>query len=542
MKTKIRNSAFTIVELIVSIGLVLILMLGVSTVFKTISSTVSAGSAISDNTRVARAAQSVFANDFSHAVANKDAPFLTIKSWTRPAYRNRPDELSDAGTPAPFKGRQPLTIDLDGNNVEGEATVPGERVSCANYNYRNHRVDILTFFTRDFVRRQTGNPGQNMVSPMTGQEAWVRYSHAQIWDGTTALPGSGGFVDLGVGSTNNLTSQNNPNNYYASQWVLSRSEMILSDGTEDNNGNVTAIFDSNGVAQRFWKRNPATLLTPLSTGSGADSGGGLIQESLYDLAGMTISKMRGIMNAYISNAITTNNYGNLEGWPTEFSWRPCVNPLMPKPINAQTLAQTVPAMIPGCTQFIVEYAGDFVAQDNVPTSATYGNVIGVCAPVNPANPATPPTIDGVLDYVVVGVGVNQHREIRWYGLPRDTNGDGVIPGWQNGRTNNQLPDVVPLRDVMRTLASEATNRGAPFERGKNPQTATGQLLTPKANYRDTSGAGALGLGLGDEYVCGWSPSDNYRPKMIRITLVIDDPAGRNPNPEGQTFEYVFELP
>jgi len=53
---------------------------------------------------------------------------------------------------------------------------------------------------------------------------------------------------------------------------------------------------------------------------------------------------------------------------------------------------------------------------------------------------------------------------------------------------------------------------------------------------------AAGLGLTHEYNCAWTPSDNFRPKMIRITLVVDDPAGRNPNPEGQTFEYVFELP
>ncbi len=532
------KSAFTLVELMVSILLVLVLMLGVSQVFKTISGTVSAGSAVSDNTRVARAAQSVFAKDFSHVVSSKDAPFFTIKSAVRPAYRNRPDELSDLKA-VQFKARDPLTLDLNGNNIEGEPpnVVAGERVSCATPNFRNHRVDVMTFFTRDFVRRQTGNPGQNMLSPMTGQEAWVRYSHAQIWDGKTALPGAGGFTDLGVGTNNNLTADNNPFNYYASQWVLSRSEILLSDGVEDSNGNVTAIFDSGGVAQRFWKRS--TGLTPLTTNSGADSGGGRIQESLFDLAGTTISKMRGVMNAFISNAISTNDYADLEGWAADFSWRPCVNPLMPKPINAQTLAQTVPAFVPGCTQFIVEFAGDFVEQDNVSTSGTYGNVIGVCAPTLAT---TPVRTDGVIDYIVVGVGAEQHREIRWYGLPRDTNGDGFIPGWQAGRLNNQLTDVVPLRDVMRTCPGEAGNRGAPFERGKSPQTAAGQILTPKANYADTSGAGALGLGLGDEYTCGWAPNDNFRPKLIRITLVVDDPAGRNPNPEGQTFEYVFELP
>src|SRR3954463_11834028 len=103
-----RQHAFTIVELIVSIGLVLILMLGVSQVFKTISSTVSAGSAISDNTRVARGAQALWAKDFAHGVPGRVPPFLTIRSAVQPAYRNRADELSDMQTANPFKARQPL--------------------------------------------------------------------------------------------------------------------------------------------------------------------------------------------------------------------------------------------------------------------------------------------------------------------------------------------------------------------------------------------------------------------------------------------------
>jgi type II secretory pathway pseudopilin PulG len=524
-----RTAAFTIVELIVSIGLVLILMLGVSTVFKTISSTVAAGSSISDNTRVARAAQAVFANDFVHAVADKSAPFLTIHSSVRPAYRNRPDELSDAQTPTPYKNRQQLTIDLNGNNIEGEADAvsKGERISLATYNYRNHRTDILTFFVRDLVHRQAGNPGQNFVSSMTGSEAWVRYGHAQIWDGSTPLPGAGGFTELGPGATGTLTASTNPNNYFASQWLLSRSAIVLSDVASDG-----TIKDSSGTTQRYYQRGAG--LTPLSTNSGADAAGYRIQESVLDLAGITMSGMRQVMLDYLDNATATNNYAQLEGWPVDFSWRPCANPLMPKPFTSQTLAQTVPVFVPGCTQFIVEYAGDFVAQENTPTSANYGQVIGVCAPVLPATPAM---TDGVIDYVVI----NGSRQVRWYGLPRDTNGDGIAAGWQAGRTNNDLPDVVPLRDVMRTLGTETTNRGAPFERGKSPQTAAGQLLTPKPNYADTNAANS-GLGLNDEYVCGWGPADNYRPKMIRITLVVDDPAGRNPNPEGQTFEYVFELP
>src|SRR5207245_1274405 len=42
------------------------------------------------------------------------------------------------------------------------------------------------------------------------------------------------------------------------------------------------------------------------------------------------------------------------------------------------------------------------------------------------------------------------RKIRWYGFPRDENGDGIVQGFRNGLSNNDLLDVVPVRDVVRT--------------------------------------------------------------------------------------------
>jgi hypothetical protein len=45
------------------------------------------------------------------------------------------------------------------------------------------------------------------------------------------------------------------------------------------------------------------------------------------------------------------------------------------------------------------------------------------------------------------------------------------------------------------------------------------------------------------YVCAWGvpESDGWPlPKMLRYTIAIDDPTGRLP--DGQTYEYVMELP
>src|SRR3954463_4404922 len=88
-----RRAAFTLVELMVAIALVLILMVGVNQVFRTTTATVASNQAVSDNTRVARAAQSVFANDFNDAVTTNDAPFIVLKSSRISAFRHHADDI-----------------------------------------------------------------------------------------------------------------------------------------------------------------------------------------------------------------------------------------------------------------------------------------------------------------------------------------------------------------------------------------------------------------------------------------------------------------
>jgi hypothetical protein len=110
-----------------------------------------------------------------------------------------------------------------------------------------------------------------------------------------------------------------------------------------------------------------------------------------------------------------------------------------------------------------------------------------------------------------------------------------------------MPDVVPLRDVLRTCPGEAATDGAPFEKRLSattgnklpPPTGTNNNVSPavQGDYlAQTNGMAATG-----EYTAAWGPNDR-RPSMIRITVVLDDPQGRNPDPDGQIFEYVFQLP
>src|SRR5437764_8053120 len=89
----LRPHAFTLIELMISIALVLVLMIGINKVFKLTTDTVGAGQTLSAAVRDSRAAQAIYTQDLS-AVA-EDAPFMALRSMTTLAFRNRADEMGD---------------------------------------------------------------------------------------------------------------------------------------------------------------------------------------------------------------------------------------------------------------------------------------------------------------------------------------------------------------------------------------------------------------------------------------------------------------
>ena len=154
----------------ISIALVVILMVGITKVFSLTSQTAGATNQMSSALRDSRAAQSQFSQDFSNAVTD-GSPCMILRSVTKAQFRNKADEQSD-------RDANPLTIDLDGDNQEGSST--GETIPYTTYNFRNHRLDILSFFTRQRQRRQTGGDDSKpvgnqgpLINLMTADEAWV---------------------------------------------------------------------------------------------------------------------------------------------------------------------------------------------------------------------------------------------------------------------------------------------------------------------------------------------------------------------------------
>jgi prepilin-type N-terminal cleavage/methylation domain-containing protein len=454
------SGGFTLIELMVSIALVLILILGINQVFKIASDTVNGGTAISAAAREDRAIQGTMYPDFQNVVL-ADAPYFIIRSRLQPAFRNKADEQAD-------RDGDPYTVDVDGNNKEGEANIPGEKISAVTISPRNHRLDRLMFFSNYLYRRQTGATKSQVISDLSSNEAYIWYGHLKV--------GRNNPVDI--------------NDYY-----------LPGENSQGDNGKY-------------------------------------LQESRFDVANTSIADYRRIV-------LDPRNWGATSSWWNNVSdFRFQAYPYPTRPLDGDTMARTVPIFVRGCTQFIVEYAGDYLDQSGDPTNASFTAADTVYS--------NPPKTDGVIDYVLV----NGARRTRWYGAPRNVDFSDDKPGQPMIRGTGQarlMLDVVPLRDVLKSV-------GITIDPVNFIEPEIDRRLPPQANYAAVAGtpprtgqftSPVIGSGgpTGNEYVAAWGPTaaghllgrgSIYRPKLIRITIVVDDPAGRMT--EGQTYEYVFKLP
>jgi type II secretory pathway pseudopilin PulG len=616
-----RPSAFTLVELMISIALVLLLVIGINQVFSLTSKTVGAGQASSAAQRDMRAAAKVMRDDFSSALTSK-GPCFIIYSRRVWAFRNKQDQRSDPNG---------IVQTLDLQNTGIKTALPP-----TYYNNRSHRVDLVKFFARGAYQRQTGDPG-TLVSGSTGTEAFVTYGHAAIADNTpstlqtTNLPG-GSYDAFHYRDPGDLNYFPNPNNQYASQFILSRNAMILSPrptgATDivyqhnisvasppdlspvgapvrttlkpvDNSGTQRTVLEqfppasfpaNKTIALQSVQEQTGFAYTAPNAASGATAYTTNqfcfpVESGRFDRGDTTIDQLSGdfaqriryFETMYAGTGLTPVWYrmyspgGLLPPSNTDLLYRMQCNPFITRPLTSLGASQTTPQFVAGCSQFMVEFAGDFVTQDNNPASATYGQVLsnqpdGVTDFVVPKTPSNYPNYSTGARFPGEGI-----KQIRWYGLPRDTDGDGVINGYAPGltpaRTNNDMPDVVPVRDVMMTApgaTAASVAAAASYEKevtstaasppnpsqdinGPNgivlgilPMTAGGDyagssLVSPQT-YKDASTSGNQFVPPDSSYLCIWEFGG---PQMIRIVMTVDDPNGRLN--DGQTFEYVFTL-
>ncbi len=327
--SRVGVCAFTLVEVVIAAALAVIIMLGVNQIFKSTSDTIGAAQSISDATRDAQAAHAVLANDFAGAVTS-GSPFIVLQSeynaglTANPVYLNRQQE---------------------------QAGVSG-----------NFRTDRFCFYSRNFFRRQTGT-SPAFISSLTSNEAWISLSHLRIANKQNAS------VSADFSYPGDTSLAPNPNNYYACNWVLGRSAILLLPPSSISE----AYLDVNtGAAIKI----PVTVNTKATTGE-------LVQSSRYDLGGSTIDTDRTNLSDYIT-ANPTNS------WWNNYTYRFWCDPYPVRPLDSAKAARTTPYFLAHCSQFIVEFAGDFDGDSRIDTN-TVGSV----------------------------------QKIRWYGLQR-LNADGTV--------------------------------------------------------------------------------------------------------------------
>jgi type II secretory pathway pseudopilin PulG len=546
--------AFTLVELMISIAIAIILIAGVNVVFKYTTDAVGTGQALNTATRDSRAAQAVFANDFANFVANgagsNAAPFTIINCTAVPAFKNHQTELAFNATGTNASIPRELQVDINGNGMFGETGVPGEIVSPVTYNNANHRTDTISFFARGLFPRQTGNDG-TYVANMSSQEAMIWYGHLSLPDNASPP------FYWTAGSGTSVTQ--NPNNYYASQFLLGRMAILLRmPGPPPNNpAGPSSIYD-NQSNQQDYINNTNGPWSPLAMGNLATNTPTAInnpsnkpfkiENSRFDVAIGSISQLHSALLAYITPPGGTNT----PPWGTNMVYQFQANPFLVKPLTSQQMAQTSPVMLQGCSQFMVEFAGDFVTQNNNPnataSTGTDPNATGTYGDV------TARGADGVVDFVVDKTAdtspgkINPslwRRQIRWYGLPRDSNGSGTVFGYKSGRSNNDMLGVVPVRDVVLTTVNPSVLPGGytneSFESFSTIPLNNNSLPLPSAtgDYQKDMDPTKDNSGNYPTYTVYLGPNDP-RIKMIRITITLDDPNGRLA--DGQTYQYVYALP
>lgn len=302
-----------------------------------------------------------------------------------------------------------------------------------------------------------------------------------------------------------------------------------------------------------------------------------VQSSRYDLAGTTIDQFRTtITNAAIAQATGGTptpfyTWWNLLVYRTGFAGALPLTPiqiqnsknqlkyrfqasnvLSPTPLSSQDQANLAPYMLEHVSQMIVEYAGDYVSQNangDVTDTVPDGQIDWVYATKGDWNQNLSYSVG---DYVIYPLNSNTYwqavapitgtppaspnwvnatppKAIRWYGMPRDSTGSGVVySGTALNKTANELNNVVPLTDIWAKATAATTVRPVPYE--MEVPTAS----NPITDYASTAGNSVLGPSA--RYTAVWR---NDVPAMVRILIKVDDPAGVLQ--DGPWFEYVFKL-
>ena len=271
MRFQHSRRAFTLVELMISLGIALLLIYGINLIFRAVTDTIKTGNALASATRRMRGIETTFVSDFEGQQydrtlkASLPSSILPDKRMTGIIATETVDPTSI--NPAPSdQARQPaITIfnrrqvgftsiaDRDADVDDGlpETADLNDDGTVENYSYlanpalgavlnrRVHRLDTLSFFAGGtFVPKagRFGSAGSIYQDLDPFPEAWVWYGHALQPGGTDSplltkyadfrpLP-TGKFHQPGV-STVVGGVETNTRNFFAGDWLLTRAVMCV---------------------------------------------------------------------------------------------------------------------------------------------------------------------------------------------------------------------------------------------------------------------------------------------------------------------------
>ena len=259
----------------------------------------------------------------------------------------------------------------------------------------------------------------------------------------------------------------------------------------DTNGQISNRY---GQAQAYYPQvgdTAAGNLSPFFADSLSNKVGTTtayaFKHARYDLVGIGIDRFRRAIQPF---------EGNNSWWEPASNYRFNGESQPPRPLNSEYASWTVPCFVPGCTQFIVEFAGDFVSQED--NGAVRLGDAGL--PLGP---------DGRTDFMVAD-GV---RRTRWYGYPRDEDDNAVV---------SPQSDVVPFSTFVKVYS--------------------GGFVPPRWERQVPQISNSM---TGDAaYTVAWGPDTQGmpRPSMLRFVMTIDDANATTARiGAGQTVEYVVEV-
>ena len=617
-RPRTSRGGFTITELMISVALTLVLTAAVGLIFRTTTETIEKGTATNDVVRNLDAARTALQLDFTGGddidfdaftdragiLPNREQPMIVISSLAGATFRDQSDFESDAR--ANYDPASPdtdawindaLTLDQDGDLTEE----PGEVLDIFTGQARRvFRMDQLSFGAAGGFPSETAASGSGtFTQSVQGQQALVYYGHLRVFNNDY------GSVDVsaGYGAPGRPVTpggQPNVNNRFANQFILGRMTLPLIDPNRDDATGTDAIdqeyiVDASGREVPFYRRTwntpqedsrdiqplqayVNTAVAKIYNGDstlvnyGENGQGFPMYRGRVDVLGTSASELRERMAFVVETDPTVSGATN-RSWPYEqtddysrqprpgggnvgLAWwerwfwsenfRVWINPYGQQPFDASSMGQRTHFLTPGAQQFIVEYAGDYFEQA---PDGTITDVDGDGLFIEP---------DGTIDFFVDAGG---RRGIRFYGFPRDADGDGDIRleaiNASAGSVRYLSPDVVPLKDMVGnssgsgavptpTLAASETNT-FPFPHEKRVPT----VERPDAATEDYVADGPAPSIYGGYYVCAWTAPEldgNFPapfdfplgPKLIRVIVEAADPDGNLEN--AVSTELVFRVP